>query len=119
MFDREPLLNMLEDFGENLTLTLVGDLTYNPASGSPASTDSTSTVRGYFYNYDVGDVAGASILFGDRKLVLSPVDTLGNIIDKPQKGDKVSGQDDTVVIVNTREITSGGVAICYICDVKE
>lgn len=119
MFKESSFINLMNSFGQALTLTTKASATYDVTTGTVSSTDTPHTVKGYFYNYDLSDMDANSIRFGDRKLALSSKDTSGTTIPKPLEGDEVSGEGDKVVIVSTREVMSEGSPICYICQVRE
>jgi len=108
------LLNLVRDFGEDLTLRKVTTGgTYNPATGEIDGLATTDyTVTGYFYNYETLDVD--QIRKGTRKCVISALD--GHI---PDEDDQLIGNGDTVVITGVTTIFSGGGAVCYICHVEE
>jgi len=108
------LFNLVRDFGEDLTLRKVtSDGSYNPATGSVSGSATTDySVLGYFYNYETLNVD--QIRKGTRKCVIS---ALSNV--EPDEDDQLLGNGDTVVIDAVSTIFSDGVAICYICHVKE
>ena len=118
-FRPQDLRRLINTHGKNLTYVSKGSATYDPTTGGTTSTDVTATVRGYFYNYEVGDITGSNILLGDRRLVLPAVDTSNVAITAPKKGDTFAGEGDTVVVVTTDRILSGSNVMCYICQVRE
>ena len=118
-FRTTDLLNLIREHGKNLTYTKKGSATYDPATGDTTSTDTTATVKGYFYNYRQEDITGASILIGDRRLVISVTDTSNVTLTAPSKGDTFAGEGDTVVVVSVQRIMSGSNPVCYICQVRE
>jgi hypothetical protein len=117
-FRSYDLLNLVNRFGEPLTLKKVTTSgTYNPANGTitgSATTDYPFT--GYFYNYDNG-IAGNidEIRRGTRKCLISA----SSLAVIPDDEDQITGNGDTVNILSVVTIFSGGVALCYICDVRE
>jgi hypothetical protein len=118
-FRSADLLKLIKEHGENLTYTSKSAATYNPVTGGTTGTDTTKTVKGYFYNYSLGDITGTSIVVGDRRLVISTVDTSGATVAAPKKGDTFAGEGDTVVVVSVERILSGGNVMCYICQTRE
>lgn len=112
------LYNLVNDFGETLTLRKVTtEGTYNPATGSLESEATTDySITAYFYNYDEGIIFNVDqIRRGTRKCVIS---ALGTSVE-PDDEDEIIGNGDKVKIVSVRTIFSGGVKLCYICDVRE
>lgn len=118
-FRTTDLLHLIREHGKNLTYTKKGSATYDPTTGDTTSTDATATVKGYFYNYSVGDVTGSSVLIGDRRLVIPTTDTSNSAVTAPSKGDTFSGEGDVVVVVSVERIMSGSNPVCYICQVRE
>jgi hypothetical protein len=108
------LFNLVRDFGEDLTLRkITSDGSYDTTTGSVNGSVTTDyTVLGYFYNYETLNVD--QIRKGTRKCVIS---ALSNV--EPDEDDQLLGNGDAVSIVSVSTIFSGGVAICYICHVKE
>lgn len=120
MFRSVDLLNLLEDFGEDLTLRVKSFGTYNVSTGSvTGTTETTRTVRGYFFNYQLNEIDGDNIVRGDRRLVLPTVDTSNVAIPEPDINDEVSGQGDKVTIVSVDKIMSNFSPVCYVCQVRE
>ena len=108
------LYNLLQDFGQNVTLRKVTtDGSYNPATGSVSGSATTDyTVRGYFYNYD--NMSVDQVVKGRRKCLISALDGV-----EPDTQDIILGNGDTVNIISVTTIFSGPSAICYICHVEE
>lgn len=119
-FRSYDLLMLLEDYGRDLTLIYVSEGSYNPATGSlSGGSTSTSTVKGYFYNYRLDEVDGSSIVLGDRRLLLAASDTSGVALVEPEVGDEVTGSGDKVSIVSVAKIFSDTRVMCYLCQVRE
>ena len=118
-FRSADLLRLINEHGKNLTYTSKGSATYNPATGGTTATNTTKTVKGYFYNYSASDITGTSIVIGDRRLVISTVDTSNAAIPAPKKGDTFAGEGDTMVVVSVERIMSGANPVCYICQTRE
>lgn len=118
-FRSADLLRLINEHGKNLTYVSKSAATYNPVTGGTTGTNTTKTVKGYFYNYSVGDITGTSIVVGDRRLVIPLVDTSNAAIAAPKKGDTFAGDGDTVVVVSVERIMSGTNPVCYICQTRE
>ena len=118
-FRSADLLRLINEHGKNLTYVSKSAATYDPTTGGTSSSGTTKTVKGYFYNYSVGDITGTSIVVGDRRLVIPLVDTSSVAITAPKKGDTFAGDGDTVVVVSVERIMSGTNPVCYICQTME
>jgi hypothetical protein len=118
-FRSADLLRLINEHGKNLTYVSKSAATYDPTTGGTSSSGTTKTVKGYFYNYSLGDITGTSIVVGDRRLVISTVDTSNAAIAAPKKGDTFAGDGDTVVVVSVERILSGSNVMCYICQTRE
>lgn len=118
-FRSADLLRLINEHGKNLTFTTKGSMTYSPVTGGTTGTDTTKIVKGYFYNYSASDITGTSIVIGDRRLVISTVDTSGATVTAPKKGDTFAGEGDTMVVVSVERIMSGDNPVCYICQTRE
>ncbi len=112
------LLNLVRDFGETLTLRKVTTAgTYNPATGSIDSSETTDySITAYLYNYNAGVIGGNDeVVRGTRKCVISALD----LAAVPDFDDLIVGSGDTVKIKSVLSLFSAGTAIGYICDVEE
>lgn len=111
------LFNLVNDFGETLTLrktTTSG--TYDTSTGRVTGSATTDYVaKGYFFNNDIGLMLNSKTSNGDRYCVFSSVD----LPVEPDTDDQVVGNGDTVNIVRVSTIFSGGSSVCYICEVRE
>jgi len=111
---------LVNQFGQELTLGVKSFGSYDVSTGTvTGTTEATYTVKGYFYDYRLGEIDGTNILYGDRRLVLTLLDTSGNTIPEPEVNDEVSGQGDKVSIVRCSKIMSGESPVCYLCQVRE
>ena len=63
-FRSADLLRLINEHGKNLTYTSKSAATYNPVTGGTTGTNTTKTVKGYFYNYSASDITGTSIVIG-------------------------------------------------------
>lgn len=119
MFSHVELMNLIEDYGQPLTWSSKGPLTYNVTTSVATNTSTSITVMGYFFNYHLGDVDGMSVVLGDRRLALPTKDTGGNTITAPKKGDTFTGEEDMVSVVRVDRIMSGVDPVGYVCQVRE
>lgn len=116
-FRSYDLLKLVEDHGETLTLRkLTTSGSYNPGTGSISGSATTDYVfEGYFFNFSLGLPTGDEIRRGTRKCVIPALGL--NVV--PDDDDLIIGQGDNVKIMSVTTIFNSGVAICYICEVKE
>ena len=114
-FRAYDLYNLVNDFGEELTLKkLTTEGSYNPATGSVSGSATTDyTVTGYFYNYETLSVD--QIVNGRRKCLISAV----GLSVVPDEDDILVGNGDEVTISSVTTIFSAGTALCYVCHVEE
>lgn len=91
---------------------------YDPETGTNTSSTIDHTVNMYFSEYMLSEVGG-NILLGDRKILISPVDTTGFATPEPDTDDVIVGQGDTVSVVSTQKIYNGSTLVCYICQARE
>ena len=117
-FRSSDLLNLVRDFGEDLTLRKVTSSgTYNPATGEIDGSSTTDySFTGYMYNYDTG-ISGSmdTVVRGVRKCVIP---ALGLAVE-PDFDDLILGNNDNVKIVSLVTVFSAGTPVCYLCDVRE
>tara|TARA_R110000824_G_scaffold80100_2_gene201669 strand:- start:1325 stop:1693 length:369 start_codon:yes stop_codon:yes gene_type:complete len=120
-FDPYTIKTLISKHGQTTTfVSRTAEGTYDPATGSNSAGTTTSyTVTGYFYNYALEEIDGNDIIRGDRKLLLSTIDTSGTAIPEPSTGDSFTGVGDTVVVMYTSKIFSGNQVMCYVCQVRE
>tara|TARA_R110002153_G_scaffold64965_1_gene174080 strand:+ start:240 stop:590 length:351 start_codon:yes stop_codon:yes gene_type:complete len=114
-FRAYDLLNLVQDFGETLTLSqITTGGTYDPATGSISGSSTTETTfTGYMYDYSL--LNPSEVIRGTRKCVIP---SLG-FTPEPSPDDLISGSGDTVKISRVVTIWSAGAAVCYLCDVEE
>lgn len=93
---------------------------YNPATGAVTKgPDVEVTVRGYFYNNEEQAILETQVGEGSRRVILYPTDIYGVALTKPKDGDRIEGQNDSVVIYRTDEVVSGDQVLFYVCRVRE
>lgn len=119
MFREQDLICLVNSFGQDLTLISKSNSSYDTTTGKVSTPEEDIPVKGYFSDYKTQDMDAINIRYGDRKLLLSSRNLLGNTYPKPQEGDSVTGQEGEVFVVCTQEILSQGSTICYICQVRQ
>jgi hypothetical protein len=111
------LLNLVRDFGSDVTLRKTSTAgAYNPATGTVDGSATTDyTVSSYFFSFSVGLPFGDELRRGSSRCVIP---ALGLAV-VPDDEDKVIGFGSTYEIVSVQTFYSDGVAICYICEVRD
>ncbi len=115
------MLNLVNRFGEPLTLNkLTTSGTYDPATGSvTGSANTVYSFTGYFYNYEnVSSGILSDVRRGSRKCLIS-ASSLASGRVSPDDEDQIAGNGDIVNILSVTTVFSSGVALCYLCDVRE
>jgi hypothetical protein len=106
--------------GQTATLRKKSSGTYDPTTGSLGSVTNTDyTIKAYFAEYSLSEINNDSILMGDRKVLIAPKDTSGNLVPEPDHEDQILGVGDTVVIKRVQSIYNSDTLVCYICQVRE
>lgn len=119
IFRSQDLKRLVDTHGKSLTYTVKGNPTYDPSTATVTSSDTTYTVKAFFYNYGLNEIDGTSVQVGDRRVVMNLVDTSGSAVPEPEPGDKISGEGDEVYVVGVMKIMSGINPVCYTCQVRE
>lgn len=111
------ITRLLRDLGETLTLRLFNQDGssdgYDVTSGVLTKSSDTESVIGYIGSYDLTEMNGDSVVFGDKKVYLSASSP------EPSVGDEVSGNGDTLRVVSVQTVFSAGDVVCYICQARE
>jgi len=111
---------LVTQFGQSVTFRQVSHGTYDPTTGTVASTTNTDkTVKCYMSEYNLTEVDNDSVVMGDRKALLPSTDTSGSSLPEPDVGDKILGFGDTVVVISVQKIYHADTLVCYICQVRE
>ena len=111
------LLNLVRDFGSDVILRKTSTAgTYNPATGEVDGAATTDhTVSPYFFNFSVGIPLGDEVRRGSSRCIIP---ALGLAV-VPDDEDTVIGLGNTYEIVSVQTFYSNGIAICYICEVRD
>jgi hypothetical protein len=111
------LLNLVRDFGSDVILRKTSTAgTYNPATGAVDGAATTDyTVSSYFFNFSVGLPIGDEVRRGSSRCIIP---ALGLAV-VPDDEDTVIGLGNTYEIVSVQTFYSDGLAICYVCEVRD
>jgi len=111
------LLNLVRDHGSAVILrkkSVSG--TYNPATGSvDGAVTQDITTTSYFFNFAVGISKSDEVRRGSSRCVIP---ALGLTV-VPDDEDKIIGLGSTYEIVSVQTFYNNGVAVCYICEVRD
>jgi len=111
---------LVDQFGREVTLRKPNYGSYDPSTGTVASTTNTDyTVKAYMAEYSLSEVNNDSIFMGDRKALLPARDTSNTTIPEPDAEDQIIGFGDTVKVVSVQSIYHADTLACYICQVRE
>lgn len=122
-FDYSEIANVadeiLEEFGQAVTLTHVEPGTYVPGEGI-TNTTTTQAGTGAVVDWDAGQINGTLILIGDKRLLLSPLNTTGTVLTAPVLGDTVT---DAVGVVYTlvaplKTVSPAVTVVLYDCNLR-
>lgn len=103
--------DLLEDFGQDLTLTRAGAPTYDPATGVMSNAAGTTvSVRGVFVDFNHMNVDGTVVRAGDRRLLITAAGATGT----PALGDTVSG----LKVINVRTFAPNGTVVAWDCQMR-
>jgi hypothetical protein len=102
--------DLLEDFGQDLTLTRAGAPTYDPSTGTVSNgSPATVSVRGVFIYRDLLNANGSVVRGADRRLLITAEGATG----APEVGDTVDGTK----IAAVRAFTPNGTVVAWDCKV--
>ena len=109
----------LKDKGLTCTITKQTAGTYSTSTGvASVSTSTQSAAYGALFDYENKNIDGTLVKKGDRKLLLSALNTAGAVLTAPSVNDTVTANSVTYTIVAIRPIAPSGVAVAYDCQIR-
>ena len=110
---------ILEEFGQAVTLTHVEPGTYVPGEGI-TNTTTTQAGTGAVVDWDSRQVDGSLILIGDKRLLLSPLNTAGAVLTAPVLGDTVTDAAGVVytLVAPLKTVSPAGTVVLYDCNLR-
>ena len=108
----------LKDKGLTCTITKQTAGTYSVSTGVATVTTSTQSAYGALFDYDNTNIDGSLVKKGDRKLLLSALNTSLAALTAPSVNDQVTAYSVTYTIVAIRPIAPSGVAVAYDCQIR-
>ncbi len=111
---------LLKGKGQAVTLTKVVPGTYDPATGGVTNTSTTQTGTGAILDWNSRNVDGTTIKIGDKRLLLSALNSAGAALTAPALGDKITDAASVVyTLVAPLEIISpAGTPVLYKCNMR-
>ncbi len=113
--------DILEEMGQAVTLKHTDPGTYNPATGGYTG-GSTITQYGYgaVVDWESRHIDGTLIKIGDRRLLLSPLNTAGAALTAPVLNDTVTDAAGVVytMVVPLKIVSPGGTPVIYECNLR-
>jgi len=94
---------------------------YDPSTGTTAAGTTTDrTAKIALVSYKESDIDGTKVKFGDRKALISALDSNGQAIAYPPLvDDRIIGEGDAVTIVSLRILKINGTEVAWIAQVRE
>ena len=111
---------ILEEFGQAVTLTHVEPGEYVPGEGI-TNTTTIQTGTGAVIDWDARQVDGTLILIGDKRLLLSPLNTAGTVLTAPVLGDTITDAAGIVytLVAPLKTVSPAGTAVLYDFNLRE
>lgn len=100
--------------GRSMTITRVVEGTYNAATGSRATTESTTELMGIIMDYRTHDI-GELVQSGDRRITIQASD----VTNAPEPGDKVTVGTDVWSVMAVKRRESAGISMTYEMQVRQ
>lgn len=110
---------LLVRFGQAVTLTHTEPGAYSPG-GTIATTTTTQSGTGAVTEWDSRQIDGALIKVGDRRLLLSPLNTSGAALTPPILGDTVTDAAGVVytLVAPLKIMAPAGTVTLYDCNLR-
>jgi len=106
--------------GQAVTITHSSVGTYNPSTGSAAITTSTQYGYGAVSEWSARQIDGTLIKAGDRRLLLSPLNSSGVALNAPVIGDTITDSLGAVfTLVDPLKIMApAGTVVLFDCNMR-
>lgn len=116
--DADTAAELLEEFGQSVTLTSKTSGAYSPSTGAAAVTTSTQTVSAVVLDYGSRDIDGTLIRAGDKRLLMAPKTTDGEDLTAPVVDDTVAVGSTTYTIKGIKELSPAGTVVLFDCNIR-
>jgi len=107
------------EMGQSVTLTNTVAGTYAPGTGI-TNTTTTQSGTGVVVDWDSRQTDGSLIKIGDKRLLLSPLNTSGDELTAPSLGDTITDAAGVVytLVAPLGVINPAGTAVLYDCNMR-
>lgn len=106
---------LITKYGAAMTLRRTSGGTYNPNAGSISGATTTDyPCRGVIQEYRAGEIDGMSVLFGDKKILVSA----SGLAIVPESEDLLIIGSNTYSVINNSPLSPGGVDVIYTVQVR-
>jgi hypothetical protein len=116
--DADTAAELLEEFGQSVTLTSKTSGAYSVSTGTAAVTTSTQTVSAVVLDYGSRDIDGTLIRAGDKRLLMAPQTTAGVDLTAPVVDDIVAVGGTTYTIKGIKTISPAGTVVLFDCNIR-
>ena len=109
----------IEEFGQAVTLTHVVAGAYVPGEGI-TNTTTTQVGTSVIVDWDAKQIDGTLIQIGDKKLLLSPLNTAGTNLTAPVLGDTVTDATGVVytLVAPLKTVSPAGTVVLFECNLR-
>lgn len=111
---------LLKDKGQAVTIKTATLGTYDPTTGTVASTTSTQYGYGAIVDWDSRHIDGNLILVTDKRLLLSPLNTAGVALTVPKLGDTITDAAGIIYTITApfKPLSPGGTIVLFDCNLR-
>lgn len=103
---------LLDNFGQNVTVSVWSEGTYNASTGVATPGSSDKTVRGVVLDFKRQEIDGTEVQLGDKKLIAHTKDTSG-VSYTPDAHAKVTVSGAVHEVVSVMPLTPAGTDVLY------
>ena len=110
----------IEEYGQAVTITHIVPGVYDPATGLVTNTTTTQAGTGAVIEWDARQVDGTLIKVGDRRLLLSPLNTAGAALTAPVLGDTMTDAAGVIytLVAPLKIVSPAGTPVLYDCNLR-
>lgn len=116
--DADTAAELLEEFGQSITLTSKTSGAYSVSTGTTAVTTSTQTVSAVVLDYGSKDIDGTLIRAGDKRLLMAPQTTAGDDLTAPVVDDTVAVGSTTYTVKGIKTLSPSGTVVLFDCNIR-
>lgn len=116
--DADTAAELLEEFGQSITLTSKTSGAYSTSTGAAAVTTDTQTVNAVSLDYGSRDIDGTLIKAGDKRLLMAPQTTAGDDLTAPVVDDTVTVGSTVYTIKGIKTLSPAGTVVLFDCNIR-